>query len=190
VDPGGLAAELARRGVPQRVIPATRPPAADLAIAMLDPEGLSEATLEAAGQGAALILLDAGGTLPDGFQPGRSCLLVPPDDPAVLLEAVERVVRDAEYRRGLGTAAHGVVSRIAPHFDDLIERYLLLFQQILAQPRELRSPGVLRPPPARVGDIGVFPVELPFDVPGVGRFPSRSDFEAFERHLGATVSRE
>jgi hypothetical protein len=183
LDPGQPAAE----GL--RVSAAAAPDRCDLAVGLLGPDGPPDELLEAAGHGAVPLFIAAGGSLPEGFEAGRNCLLVAADDPAGLIDATRRLAADREYLRRLGREAWAAVARTVPRFEDMIGRYVSFLEQVIAAaPRA--EPGPLRPPPPRVGPAGVFPVELPFEAPGVGRFPSAREFELFERHSGSAVPTE
>jgi len=68
-------------------------------------EGLGVAALEAMAAGLPVVAAAVGG-LAESVEEGRTGLLVPPDDPARLAAALERLLADGELRRELG--ARGV----------------------------------------------------------------------------------
>jgi glycosyltransferase involved in cell wall biosynthesis len=76
-------------------------------------EGAPYAPLEAMRAGTPVVLTDVVGNR-DVVEPGRSGLLVAPDDAAALATAVSRLLLDPALRRELGDAARG---RIAERFD-------------------------------------------------------------------------
>lgn len=67
-------------------------------------EGLPMALLEAMASGLAIVAARVGG-VPDVLEDGRDALLVAPEDPAALAEALVRIDGDAELRARLGAAA-------------------------------------------------------------------------------------
>lgn len=67
-------------------------------------EGLPRALLEAAACGRPLVVTDVPGNR-DFVRNGVEGLLVPPDDPASLAEALARLASDADLRRTMGMAA-------------------------------------------------------------------------------------
>lgn len=67
-------------------------------------EPLGRVLLEAAASGTAIVATSVGGTS-EILTEGESGLLVPPDDPAALSNAIGRIACDEELRRQLGQAA-------------------------------------------------------------------------------------
>ena len=67
-------------------------------------EGLPRALIEAAACGRPLVVTDVPGNR-DFVRDGVEGLLVPPDDPARLAEALARLASDADLRRRMGMAA-------------------------------------------------------------------------------------
>lgn len=67
-------------------------------------EGLPRALLEAAACGRPLVVTDVPGNR-DFVRNGVEGFLVPPDDPAMLAEALARLASDADLRRTMGMAA-------------------------------------------------------------------------------------
>jgi glycosyltransferase involved in cell wall biosynthesis len=64
--------------------------------------------MEAAACGRPLVATDVPGCR-DIARPGVTGLLVPPDDPAALADAIERLARDPDLRRRFGTAGRQLV---------------------------------------------------------------------------------
>ena len=71
-------------------------------------EGLPKSLLEAAAMGRPLVATDVPGCR-EIARDGENALLVPPDDPAALATALERLAADAELRRRFGTASRRLV---------------------------------------------------------------------------------
>lgn len=67
-------------------------------------EGLPMAVLEAMAAGLPVVASGVGG-LPTAIRDGQEGLLVPPEDPAALAAALERLLADPELRRRMGSAA-------------------------------------------------------------------------------------
>jgi len=86
--------------------------AADVFVLPSRYEGTSLALLEAMGAGKAVVATAIGGT-DELVRDGVDGLLVPPDDPAALAEALERLLVDNELRARLGGAA---AARVAADF--------------------------------------------------------------------------
>ena len=79
-----------------------------------DRDGLPNVLVEAASQGLASVSTDVSG-VPELLRDGENGLIVPPDDPARLASALERLVRDPGLRRRLGDAAQARVRRDFDH---------------------------------------------------------------------------
>lgn len=78
--------------------------AADLAVLPSRSEGLPLAALEAAAAGRAVVAADVG-AMREVVAPGRTGLLVSPDDPAALALALEVLIADRPRREAMGRAA-------------------------------------------------------------------------------------
>jgi glycosyltransferase involved in cell wall biosynthesis len=100
-------------------------PAIDVLVHASQSEGLPNAVLEAAAAGRAIVASDVGGTR-EIVSDGVSGLLVPPDDRASLVVAMDRVLGDAELRGRLGAAAR---QRAATRFgmDRFVAEYTELY---------------------------------------------------------------
>ena len=73
-------------------------------------EGFGLVYLEAAAHGLPVVAHDVGG-VSDAVQDGTTGLLVPPDRPAQLAAAFEKLIHDAELRRKLGEAGRAWARR-------------------------------------------------------------------------------
>ena len=71
-------------------------------------EGFGIAFVEASASGLAVVGGDSGG-VPDAVRDGETGLLVPPEDPAAVAAAVNRLLGDAEFARRLGAAGRRAV---------------------------------------------------------------------------------
>jgi glycosyltransferase involved in cell wall biosynthesis len=78
--------------------------AADIVVLPSHQEGLPVVLMEATSVGAAIVATTVGG-VPQMITDGANGLLVPPDDPDALVEALQRLTADPDLRRRLGTAA-------------------------------------------------------------------------------------
>lgn len=88
-------------------------------------EGISNTALEAMACGCALVLTEVGGN-PELVESGVHGLLVPPQNPDVLADALARLVEDATLRERLGAAA---LSRVRAEFslDGMVAAYGRLY---------------------------------------------------------------
>jgi len=73
-------------------------------------EGLPRVVLEAVARGRAVVGTRVGG-IPDVIEDGVNGLLVPPDDPQALAEAIERILSDRELAERLGGSAYASAER-------------------------------------------------------------------------------
>lgn len=140
--------------------------------------------LEAMGHGCIpfLILRDAE---PHAmFSHAENCFVFAHDDLDAMALCLTQLAKDVRLQRSMAMAAHLSVSDWFTTFDDVLDHYVALFSRavsadgISSRPRD---PSDMRPPPAYVNDISVYPVDLPFEVAGVGRFSSEFEYAEFER---------
>jgi glycosyltransferase involved in cell wall biosynthesis len=75
-----------------------------------DRDGLPNVLLEAQSQGLACVATALPG-IAELIETGRTGVLVPPEHPAALAAALEKLIRDPEARRRLGTAGEARVRR-------------------------------------------------------------------------------
>lgn len=119
VDPGPIEAEIAARGLQDRVVLAGYRPEAARLMRAFDVfclpsrfEGMPISLLEAMALGVAPVATRVGGT-PEVVTDGRDGVLVPPDDPDALASALIELLTDEERRASLGARA----ARTAEDFD-------------------------------------------------------------------------
>jgi glycosyltransferase involved in cell wall biosynthesis len=95
-------------------------------------EGLSRAIIEAMAYGVPPIVTDCGGS-PELVVNGVSGMVVPVNDSRAIAEAVERLYRDAEFRKRLGRAAR---ERIATDFrsEDTVKKTIELYESLVFKP--------------------------------------------------------
>ncbi len=105
--------------------------ACDLLVRPSRREGLGVAALEAMACGRAVVASRVGG-LADAVVQGRTGLLVAPEDPDALADALARLTRDSELRARLGAAGPG---RIAEGFAaaQMCDAYARLYRELLVE---------------------------------------------------------
>jgi glycosyltransferase involved in cell wall biosynthesis len=94
-------------------------------------EGLGVAALEAMARGRPVVASAVGG-LAETVRSEETGLLVPPDAPAALAAALERLLGDRELALRLGAAG---AKRVAEHFtaEQMVSAYETLYREILAE---------------------------------------------------------
>jgi hypothetical protein len=111
--------------------------------------------------------------------------------PATAIEALaDRLIalqRDVRQRRQMSSNAHDTAGRFVYPCAEMIEDYIDIFAAILDQslrPVFKRPSAQLKPPPASVNGVDIFPVELSCNVEGVGLFPAQSpDYAEFKAQM-------
>jgi len=92
-------------------------------------EGMSNAVMEAMAAGRPIVATAVGGTRE--LLNGRG-LLVPPQDPPALADALERVLRDPRLGASLGDAARAwALDNL--RVDPMINRHLALYRRLLEE---------------------------------------------------------
>ena len=115
--------------VPERDLPAMYRSSDLFAIASVC-EVQSIPALQAVATGLPIVAVDAA-ALPELVRPGQNGLLVPPDDPLTLGEALLKVVDDPDYRAGLGQASLDLVDG---HSEErTFKTYAEIYQNLLDQ---------------------------------------------------------
>lgn len=122
-----------RRDIPDLLV------AADFMVLPSMMEGLPLAILEGMSQGLPVIATDVGG-IPELVENGRTGLLVPPQDPARLADAISQVCRDAALRQRLGAEArHAVESAFS--YAEMLGKYEAVYRQAIGTRSLVRLVG-------------------------------------------------
>lgn len=107
--------------------------------------GMGTATLESMAAGVAVVA----GVRPDNFAGidlhsgdggvGPSCVVVPPDDPEAIADALVALLRDDERRAGIGASGRDLVAR---HFtmDVVLAQHLRVLQSLVAEREGTATP--------------------------------------------------
>lgn len=105
-------------------------------------EGFPNVVLEAAASGIPVIATDVTGAR-DSVVPGETGLLIPPQNPQAITEAVSTLLRDAELRAQMGVAARGWVSK---HFadEDVLGLVTSYYGDLLNSSAEERRTGLVK----------------------------------------------
>lgn len=92
-------------------------------------EGLPKVLLEAAASGCAIVASDIPGCR-ELVKDDETGLLVPPKNPEALADALERLIKDPELRKRLGTAARSsIISDFS--LDRIVSETLAVYQELL-----------------------------------------------------------
>jgi glycosyltransferase involved in cell wall biosynthesis len=91
--------------------------------------------MEAMAMGKPMIVTEMGGS-PDIVADGRTGLVVPPNDPIALADAMQRLLDDAELRTGMSEACHGWVKKFRARavVDQIEAAYQALLDKRLKRP--------------------------------------------------------
>lgn len=127
----GVAERLVFAGNLSPVAPAIA--AADVLVVPSRSEGLPMVVLEAMALGKPVVASEVGG-IPEAVEDGVTGLLVPPDDPAALADAIGELLDDPARADVMGAAGS---ARVIDHFslDDQLARYLAVFRSLVAESR-------------------------------------------------------
>ena len=101
----------------------------DLFVHPASAEGLGVATLKAQAAGVPVVGCDAGG-LPEAVQHGVTGLLVPPENPAALCEAIATLIEDDALRARMSTAGRARM-QIEFSVDTMADRHVALYESVL-----------------------------------------------------------
>ena len=93
-------------------------------------EGVPQALIQALAMTRAVVATDDG-AVRELIEDGRTGLLVPPDRPQAVAEAVERFLRDPGLARECGRMGREHVLRRYSQ-DDMVDRVLRLYESVLA----------------------------------------------------------
>jgi glycosyltransferase involved in cell wall biosynthesis len=94
-------------------------------------EGLGVSLLQASSAGVPIVASNVGG-IPEAVRDGVNGLLVPPADVAALGEAIERLLRDKTFSRGLGEAGRKLM-RTEFSADAMVDGNLHIYRELLAE---------------------------------------------------------
>jgi glycosyltransferase involved in cell wall biosynthesis len=103
--------------------------AADVVVIPSRSEGLSNVALEALAAGRPIVATEVRGNR-ELLADGRTALLVPPDDPQAMSEAIRRILADPSLAERLGAEGRRVA--VGYSVDVMIRRYLELYQRLAA----------------------------------------------------------
>ena len=105
-------------------------------------EGISNTILEAMASGLPVVATDVGGNA-ELVAAGETGLLVPPEDPQRMAEALLRYTADAALRQSHGAAGRQRVERNFS-IDNMVARYTSLYEQLLHRGSNPRGGGLAR----------------------------------------------
>jgi glycosyltransferase involved in cell wall biosynthesis len=150
-------------------------------------EGMPNALLEAMGRGCVPLVTQMESGVPDLVQDGTSGCVVPIGDIAAFAWRLKYLQQDAGARRRLSLNAYDAVTAGRYGVDHMVDSYAELIDRVtsdVGRRSYSRPPGQLRHVPAELDGVRVFPVELNYEAPGLGQFPSRvSDYRPFLREI-------
>jgi len=107
-------------------------PCLDVLVHPATREGLGIILLQASAAGVPIVATRAGG-IPEAVVEGENGLLVPPNDPVALAEALESLLSDPDRAAALGAAGR---VRVREHFsvDRMVEGNLAVYRHVLGRP--------------------------------------------------------
>lgn len=110
-------------------------------------EGMSNAMLEALACGLPMIATSIDGSKELVF-PEKNGLLVPPEDPVALADALERMILDSDMRVAMGKASRSIAETMyALH--TLAEDYALEYEKLIVSSKNSAQPAITRSSYAR-----------------------------------------
>jgi glycosyltransferase involved in cell wall biosynthesis len=115
--------------------------AADIFVLASLQEGLPLAVLEAMGQGMAVAATSVGG-VPELISDQENGLLVPPQSPEILAEALAQLIGNPEFRRRIGDAA-ALRVKTDFSFEQMARRYEELYRSLLRPDATMHRNGSL-----------------------------------------------
>jgi glycosyltransferase involved in cell wall biosynthesis len=115
--------------------------ALDVAVMSSDFEGTPLFSFECMAARLPMVVTDVGGQR-DIFESGTSALLVPPQDPPAMADALEELLRSPERREAMADAAYERLSEFT--VEKAVERFEGLYGGLLAA-KGLPGPGVVAP---------------------------------------------
>jgi len=109
-------------------------------------EGLPVSLLEAMGQGCVPVVSDLRSGIPDIIRNGENGFTVPVADIAGFANRLEVLACNPTLRQQMGQAAHRTIVEQGFRLDEMSDRYVQLFEEVLVQDY-LRPAGNIRPRP-------------------------------------------
>lgn len=151
-------------------------------------EGMPNALLEAMGRGCIPVVSDIESGIRDLVRDGLSGHVVSIGAIEAFADRLAVLCSDQDGRRRMAGAAHAAVLSGRFRVEEMVRSYAGLCGRLMdaSHHRTFRRPeGVLSHPPPTVGGESLFPVDLPYEVPGIGAFPSElGDVAEFRTQIG------
>ena len=144
-------------------------------------EGMPNALLEAMASGCVPIVTRTASGIPELIRDGDNGFLVPVGDAGAFADRL-RILSDSALRDRMSASAFETVRSSRFRVEDMVASYQRVFENAWRDVRVgrfVREKKPLLPPPDRVAEVNVFPVDLPHVVPGLGAFPSSKDADAY-----------
>jgi glycosyltransferase involved in cell wall biosynthesis len=150
-------------------------------------EGMPNALLEAMGRGCVPVVTDMESAIPQLVRDGANGFVVPIGDIGAFADRLSVLQRDHSLRRHMALGAYGTVDRGKYRTQDMLQDYIEVFDRVLSgiqSSRFQRPAGDLTPPPAEIGSVSIFPVDLLYSKKGLGHFPSwPRDYREFKEQI-------
>lgn len=149
-------------------------------------EGMPNALLEAMGRGCVPLVTNMQSAVHDLIKDGENGHIVPIGGIKAFARKLKLLQEDEPHWRRLSLRAHQAVRAGKYGVDDMVDSYAKLVRSVVRNrgPKKfVRPAGELTHPPAKVSGVGLFPTKLTYEHPGIGRFPTRSDYRPFIREL-------
>jgi glycosyltransferase involved in cell wall biosynthesis len=130
-------------------------------------EGMPNALNEAMGHGCVPVVTDVRSGIPELVQDGVNGFRVPVGDIQAFAGRLAWLQRNPVQRGAMAEQAHRTVMEGGYRLQDMVERYLALFQHVMRDARHgvFRRPrGKLLPPPQQVAGVSILPGDYASDV--------------------------
>jgi glycosyltransferase involved in cell wall biosynthesis len=149
-------------------------------------EGMPNALLEAMGRGCVPLVTNVESAIPDLVRNGDNGYVVPIGDIDAFAARLRTLCADVVLWDRMSRGAYETVSAGPFRLQIMVDAYAKLGDRLLGDGhRSYRRPrGVLSHPPREIEGVALFPVDLPYEAPAVGRFLSRTpDYREFVDQL-------
>jgi glycosyltransferase involved in cell wall biosynthesis len=149
-------------------------------------EGMPNALIEAMAHGLVPVVSRMPSGIPELVRDGESGFLVPVGDEQAFARALLRLWSEPVLRERMAAQAFKTVKEGKYGVEVMALAYRVVFDRALEDARTgrfVRPRGPIAPLPADVAGIGIFPVDTPHQLEGVGAFPSREDADDYRRQL-------